>query len=286
VIITRIGALCLGLALLVAAGVGVAHAQDPTEIAFWSMVKESRRVADIKAYLEAYPRGAYAEAARRRLSELERASAQPPPAPPPSQRLPAPAAPSLPSPTPSARVPALTDAAVIREVQERLYNLNYGITSISGRLTDETRQAIREWQRVTQRPQTGDMDTEDLAVLRNARLPVIWGALAYAARGASAVVWNRTSRQDAVNAALSECRSRNKSKDACKVVSAAEKACGALGFYTGTVGRTTHWGAYPAIAPTLGRATDRALDFCREQAKRPEACGIRLTFCADGSHRQ
>ena len=56
-IVTRIGALCLALALL-AAGAGWARAQDPTEVAFWSMVKESRRAADVKAYLEAYPRGA------------------------------------------------------------------------------------------------------------------------------------------------------------------------------------------------------------------------------------
>jgi hypothetical protein len=46
VIATRIGAFCLGLALL-AAGAGGARAQDPTEVAFWSMVKESKRAVDI-----------------------------------------------------------------------------------------------------------------------------------------------------------------------------------------------------------------------------------------------
>jgi hypothetical protein len=40
------------------------------------------------------------------------------------------------------------------------------------------------------------------------------------------------------------------------------------------------------VRPTLGQAMDMALSECREQAKRPEACGVRLTFCADGSHRQ
>ena len=52
----------------------------------------------------------------------------------------------------------------------------------------------------------------------------------------------------------------------------------------GRCARTTYWGAFPAIRPTLGQAVDQALTWCREQAKRPEACGIRLTFCADGSH--
>ena len=68
-------------------------------------------------------------------------------------------------------VPALTDASVIREVQERLYNLNYDIGAINGRLTEETRNAIRQWQNNMQRPQKGDMDLEELTVLRNIRLP-------------------------------------------------------------------------------------------------------------------
>jgi peptidoglycan hydrolase-like protein with peptidoglycan-binding domain len=170
-------------------------------------------------------------------------------------------------------------------VQERLYNLNYDIYAINGRLTEETRTAIREWQTNTRRQATGDMTMEELAALRNARLPVVWGALAYAARGASAVVWNRTSRQQAVKDAVADCRNRNQGNE-CKVVSAAEKACGALGFYMGNVRSTTYWGAYAIIRPTIGQATAEALKQCREQAKAPDACGIRLTFCADGSHQQ
>ena len=280
--VTRIGAVCLGLVLLAVAP-GRVSAQDPTEIAFWSMVKESKKAADIKAYLEAYPRGTYAEAARQRLSELERMP--PPPRPPPAPRpSPQPASPSTPSPyspSPSAGVPALTDASVIREVQERLYNLNYDIGVINGRLTEETRNAIRQWQNNMQRPPKGDMDLEDLTLLRNIPLPAIWGAIAFGDRGASSVVWNRGSRQDAVAAARSDCRSRNKGVD-CKVLSAAENACGALGFYMAG----GSWGAYAIVRPTLGQATAVALEQCRAQARRPDACGVRITFCADGSHQQ
>jgi peptidoglycan hydrolase-like protein with peptidoglycan-binding domain len=178
-------------------------------------------------------------------------------------------------------VPALTDASVIREVQERLYNLNYDVGAINGRLTEETRNAIRQWQNNMQRPQKGDMDLEELTVLRNIRLPAIWGAIAFGDRGASAVVWNRGSRQDAVAAARSDCRGRNKGVD-CKVLSAADTACGALGFYMAG----GSWGAYAIVRPTLGQATAVALDQCREQARRPDACGVRITFCADGSHQQ
>jgi peptidoglycan hydrolase-like protein with peptidoglycan-binding domain len=247
------------------------------------MVKESKNVNDVKAYLEAYPRGVFAEAARKRLSELE--NVRPPPGPPPPPGPSRDRGSPTPTPSPDDNRPALTDASIIREVQERLYNLNYAITTINGRLNDETRQAIREWQGNTRRPQTGDMTMGELAALRNARLPTTWGAIAYAARGASAVVWNRTSRGEAVNAALSDCRSRNNNND-CKVLSAANTACGALGFYTGRVGSTTHWGAYAVVRPTLGQATETALNECRQQAKQPSACGIRITFCADGSHKR
>jgi peptidoglycan hydrolase-like protein with peptidoglycan-binding domain len=178
-----------------------------------------------------------------------------------------------------------TEPRVIREVQEKLYNLNYDISVINGQMTAETRAAIREWQRIVKHEPTGDLTEDELNELRSARIPTTWGALAYAARGASAVVWSRPSRQEAARAALADCHT-NAGRDSCKVVTAVESGCGALGFYTGTVRRTTYWGAYPAIAPTLGQAVDRALSWCRQQAKRPEACGIRLTFCADGSHRR
>jgi peptidoglycan hydrolase-like protein with peptidoglycan-binding domain len=262
---SRIVALFLALALLLAAGGGTAHAQSAAEVAFWNRIRDSTNASELRAYLEAYPNGAFAETARARLKQLGPVALQP--------QLPA--APGR----------ALTDAGVVREVQERLYNLNYEISVLNGQLSEETRTAIRDWQKNTKHEPTGELTEDELTELRNVRIPSTWGALAYAARGASAVVWNRPSRQEAVSAALTDCRSRA-GRDNCKVVTAAESACGALGFYTGNVRRTTYWGAYAIVRPTLGQATELALNECRQQAKRPEACGIRLTFCADGSHRQ
>jgi hypothetical protein len=259
----RIGAFFLALAL--GAGDGAGHAQNAAEVAFWNRVRDSTDASELRAYLEAFPNGAFAKTARERLERLGPVSVQPQ--------------------LPSAPGHALTDAAVVREVQERLYNLNYEISVLSGQLTEETRSAIRDWQTNTKHEATGDLTEDELTELRNVRLPTTWGALAYAARGASAVVWSRPSRQEAVGAALTDCRARA-GRDNCKVVTAAESACGALGFYTGNVRRTTYWGAYAIVRPTLGQAMDLALTQCREQAKRPEACGIRLTFCADGSHKQ
>jgi len=273
-----IAGICILAAASLALCAGAGQAQDATERTFWNLVKGSNNPAHLKSYLDTYPNGAFAEEARARLRELETAQAAPP-------RPEAKSAPVPPLAPQGGSGSALTSPAVIREVQERLYNLNYEIGVFSGRLDADTRTAIRQWQANTQRQVTGDLTSEELEALRNARLPTTWGALAYAARGASSVVWNRPSRQEASSAALLDCRKRSQGT-VCKVVTAAETACGALGFYTGRVRSTTYWGAYAIIRPTLGQATDAALAECRQNAKRPEACGIRLAFCADGSHKR
>ena len=258
--------LALGLGLVLAfAGSNTACAQNAAEVAFWNRIRDSTNPSELRAYLEAYPNGSFAETAKARLRQLDPVAVRPQyPAPPRT---------------------ALTDASVVREVQEKLYNLNYDISVFSGQITEETRNAMRAWQANAKHEVTGDLSEEEITELRNSRIPTTWGALAYAARGASAVVWNRPSRQEAASAALADCHT-NAGRDDCKVVTAMESQCGALGFYTGTVRRTTFWGAVPAIRPTLGQAVDQALTWCRQQAKRPDACGIRLTFCADGSHKQ
>jgi peptidoglycan hydrolase-like protein with peptidoglycan-binding domain len=261
----RIGGLLLALVLALSAGAVTGYAQNAAEVAFWNRIRDTTNTSELRAYLEAYPNGAFADTARARLKQLGPESAQPQ--------------------TPSGQRSALTDSAVVREVQEKLYNLNYDISVLNGQMTEETRTAIREWQGIAKHEPTGDLAADELAELRNTKIPTTWGAMAYAARGASAVVWSRPSRQEAASAALTDCHA-NAGRDNCKVVTAVESGCGALGFYTGSVRRTTYWGAFPAIRPTLGQAVDQALSWCRQQAKRPEACGIRLTFCADGSHKQ
>lgn len=63
-------------------------AADP-EVEMWSMVKESPHADDVKTFLETYPKGQFAPAARLRLQQLqrqERQAALPPPAPP-AERL-------------------------------------------------------------------------------------------------------------------------------------------------------------------------------------------------------
>jgi peptidoglycan hydrolase-like protein with peptidoglycan-binding domain len=275
--------------IAVSAAAGYAQEKTPdaqADIAFWSSVKDSKDPAEIKAYLDAFPKGTFAELAKIRLKALERAMAAPAPASPPKAPMETGSVRSTAAPagTSPSNASVLTDAAVIREVQEKLYQLNYEIASRNGRMAEDTRRAIRSWQTNVNRPVTGDIDAAQLALLRSARIPATWGAMAYAARGASGVVWSRSSRDQAEREAIAECGKRG--GGTCKVVTAAGTGCGALGFYTGQVGTAQHYGAYASVRPTLGQATDNALSECRRQAKKPEACGVRMTFCADGSHKR
>ena len=267
-------ALVLGLGLAIgSATVPPAMAQTPSEAAetaLWDSVKDSRDPAEIQTYLDRFPNGIFAPLARIRMRNLQGASSA------------APASSTQPQQQ-SGGGSALTSASIIREVQDRLYNLNYQISARNGQINNQTREAIRQWQTNLKRTVTGDMTSAELAMLRRANLPTTWGALAYYSKGASSTVWNRPTREIAEREALEACRKNAGAP--CQVLSVANKICGALGFYNAVVSGRQHWGAYASVRPTLGQATEHALSECRAKAKQPNACGVRTTVCADGSHK-
>ena len=298
-------ALALGSGLVgLAAAPALAQGSDEAaQIAHWDRVKGSRDPAEVRGYLDKYPSGMFAPLARIRLRNLEGGSAQPSSSAPPSTpsrpsasstpSTSTPRAPAIPSasstpptsaPRPSSTASALTSQDAIREVQDLLYNLNYQVGRRNGRMTSETREAIRQWQTNLKLEVTGDVTEQQLANLRLVRVPTTWGALAYYSKGATATVWNRPTREIAEREALASCR---KSAGAtCNVLTVANTICGALGFYTANIRGRQHWGAYASVRPTLGQATDNALSECRRQARQPTACGVRTTVCADGGHQR
>jgi formylglycine-generating enzyme required for sulfatase activity len=88
-----------------------ARAADSLEQGFWDTIKSSDSAADFKAYLDSYPDGPFAAAARARLQQIEGgnqpklAAPLPPPAPPP------PAPPPAAVPPPTASPPATSQVA-------------------------------------------------------------------------------------------------------------------------------------------------------------------------------
>ena len=280
---------------------------EAADTMFWDSVKGSKDPAEDRAYLDKFPNGLFAPLARIRIRNLEASSgapATPPsaqPAPSAQPRVGTPVPPQTPPPVPfqapsqtpsttqappppSSTAPALTSPSVIREVQDRLFQLNYQVRTRNGRITEETRKAIRQWQENVKQPITGDMTEAQLVLLRRARIPTTWGAIAYFAKGASSTVWSRSTREAAESEALAACR-KNAGGN-CSVVTAADKGCAALGFYNAVVNGQQHWGAYAIVRPTLGQATDAALTECRQRSKQPTACGVRTSVCADGGHKR
>lgn len=104
-----------------------------------------------------------------------------------------------------------------------------------------------------------------------------WGAIAFNARGAFGSVWNRPTRGQAVRDAMRRCV-RNATIP-CKVVSGANRACGAVAIGRGGGRRT----AYAVIRPGLRAARSAAMNRCYNAGY--NRCSIRTTMCADGSHR-
>ena len=266
----------LALLLLFAGAPALAQPADPAaEIAFWNSVKDSKSPAEIKAYLDKYPNGTFADLARIRMKNLESAPA---PAPGPAA--------SQPSPTPKAAdtASALTSPEIVREVANRLYNLNYDVPPAASVVDADFRDAIRRWQSVTKRAETGDMTAADVAYLRSATPPTTWGSMAYNISGGATTVWNRTSRATSEQEALKGCADLKGGK--CNVISAISAGCGALGYYSGTAGGQTHRGAFAEVRGNIAQAIDRALETCRTKARVPANCAVRTTFCANGSHKQ
>ncbi len=283
----RIGALA-PLLLLASLAAAIAQGPTPAEETFWESIKASSNAAEYRAYLEAFPRGFYADRARARIAEIEGTTSNNtrPPAPPPVPYVP-PApnpgpAPYTPTPPPPSNASVLTNYTVIKEVQERLYALNYNVKVMNGQLSRETRDAIRAWQQVVNRSQTGDMTQEDLELLRTAKPITTWGAIAFVARGAYGIVWNRGSRQDAENDAMAECR-KYAAGDAknCDTFTIYDSWCSGMSYYSGG-GRV---GSFVVRRSSLIEAQQDALEECKRKAAAPRACQLRVSFCADGSHK-
>ena len=105
----------------------------------------------------------------------------------------------------------------------------------------------------------------------------VWGAIAFNARGATGSAWNRSSRAQAERDALRICREN--ATTPCRVVSGANRACGAVAIGRRGTNRT----AFGEIRPGLARARRAALDRCYDQGF--DGCSVRAVMCADGSHR-
>lgn len=109
-----IRAALLAIALLFAAAPALAQGATATEISFWESVRDSKNPAELRAYLQQYPNGAFKALAEARLAALERAA--------PAAR---PAAPAVAAPPPKPPV-AMTSATRMPQAGDSwTYRLSY-----------------------------------------------------------------------------------------------------------------------------------------------------------------
>ena len=251
------------------------------EIEFWQSVKDSKNPAEMRAYLDKHPNGEFATLARLRLQALETGA---------KQEQPANAQAPKPPPLNPAVYKALADALkpvemtpeVVREVQQKLYDLNYRIAKIDGVMSDETRVAIRRLQAALIQSPTGKLTGVELAALRRAKVPTVWGALAWD-RQQSSVAFQLPDRAAAERDAKAQCKKRT-GKD-CRVTTVETSRCAAFAASEGRIGNILHSATGIGHGADLEKARESAQLECRGISKTPNLCKVRQEVCADGSHK-
>jgi peptidoglycan hydrolase-like protein with peptidoglycan-binding domain len=279
-------ALVAGLTLAMAPAPTLAQAPTQAEITFWTSIQNSKNAAEYEAYLQAFPNGTFAPLARLRVQQLGGGGGSPPPreagpgpggnGEPPGENEP---------PRQQANTIDTTDPEVVRQVQIRLYNLNYQLQRQDGVWDAATRKAVGEWQQRTKRESTGILTRDEWQALQNARIPAVWGAVAYTANGTVGRSWNRASRLEAEQDAIGECQKRAGRRAKCDTLAAADAACLAVATYRARSGETIYYGARVSLQPTLAQAISNALQQCQDAPRSRDTCANRISICANGSHQ-
>jgi len=254
------------------------------EIEFWQSVKDSKNPAEVRAYLDKHPNGEFATLARLRLQALESGPKQEQPtnaqAPKPPPRPPV--DPAVYKALADALAPVEMTPEVVREVQTRLYYLNYNISKFDGVMSDETVVAIRMLQADMFQSATGKLTVAQLAALRRAKVATVWGALAWIGQQGS-VAFQLPDRAAAERDARAQCK--KKTGRECKVVAVSTSGCAALAASEGRIVNMIHWATVVGRGTNLEKARESALLECRGSSKTPNLCRIRQEVCADGSHK-
>lgn len=111
----------------------------------------------------------------------------------------------------------------------------------------------------------------------------VWASLSFTAKGAVGFAWNRPSREQAEQEALTRCTNMRDGR--CKTV--ASHRCIGLAVFRGKIGRhKTEIGAFTSSGDNVAQAMNNSLERCRTHGVAPESCNLRTVVCADGSHRK
>lgn len=228
---------------------------DPAalEIAFWESIKDTRNPRLFEAYLKRYPKGTFADIARITLDETKVAALKPA-AQEPDEKL------------------AIGDPGLLRELRDRLYEMNFDPGALDGPFGEPARQAIREFEASNKLALTGIPSQGLLRRLREVGGLKPWGAIVYAKTSQKwGMSWNHATRKEAVASARTTC---GDGAQCATEISFFGTECGAF------VHSGTSWSM--VAREDVRKARDAALGDCRKRAKN---CSIIAAVCADGADR-
>jgi hypothetical protein len=227
--------------------------QPNLELVFWESIKNEKNPRLFEAYLNRYPNGTFAEIAKVMLQDAKVAALHA-------------------ASDGAGDKAAITDPVLVREVRERLYELNFDPGPFNGPVGEPARQAIREFQQMSNLSRDGEMSQGLLRRLREAGQLKPWGAIVY---GHNMEKWGMAWSQDSRQAAVASARSSCGSEVQCPIE---------ISFFGTECGAFAHSGSSWAIVArkSIQEANETALSDC---GKRGRPCRIIAAVCADGADR-
>ncbi|TPQ31991.1 hypothetical protein C2U70_22850, partial [Bradyrhizobium guangdongense] len=224
------------------------------ELAFWESIKNEKNPLLFQAYLNRYPKGAFADIARINLQQQRTAALQSATVEQPNDRI------------------VLTDGASLREIRERLYELNFDPGAFDGPLDAAAHEAIREFEQANRLAATGEATRGLLRRLRDLSALKPWGSIVYSkASGKWGMSWAQETRKAAVASARTSCGNEAQ----CPVeMSFFGTQCGAFAY--------SESGWAMAARADIQKSKDDAMSDCRRKGR---GCRIIAAVCADGAQR-
>jgi hypothetical protein len=246
-------------------------AATPDEMS-WNAIKAFKSAAVFEGFIEAYPDSPYAVQARARAEEIRKnlAPTSGERERPVAQARPLDQASLLPGISPPSPAAPISDPGMLREIRERLYELNFDPGPFDGKFAEPARRAIREFETSNGMAPTGEPTDDLLRRLRNAGELKPWGSLVYAKKTSKwGVSWAQASRTLAVAKARASCGD----SAICDVE---------LSFFGTACASFAHSGTgFSMIARgDVKTAREAALAEC---GKRGKSCTTVASVCADGT---
>jgi Caspase domain/Domain of unknown function (DUF4189)/Putative peptidoglycan binding domain len=227
--------------------------QPNFEIVFWNSIKDQKNPQLFEAYLKRYPKGEFADIARINLQE-QKATIQRSVVDQPDDKV------------------AVSDPGLLRELRDRLYELNFDPGPTEGPIGEPAREAIREFEQKSSLPPSGAATQGLLRRLRELGGLKPWGAIVYARNGEKwGMAWAQDTRRVAVANARSSCGD-------------AAGCTAEISFFGTDCAAFAHSESGWAIVARddIRAAKEAALGDC---GKRGKKCRLIASVCADGAER-